>query len=142
MIRWLLFGSVVLSLWCGCRRQVSAPPLSKDSMAAVLLDIHLIESFQQPGKPFEKGRSIKTLVEYDKVFQKHRVHPNDFYDAFEYYRQHPKELDEIYQHVIDMATQKQSELAGQATAERRRLNPADSTGRRRPNPAEQQTNEW
>jgi len=114
--RFALILLVVLAA-CSSRKAVERPPLDKQKMVAVLVDIHLLEA-QQQAKPFEKARVYNALVGYEKIFLKHGVTDQQFNESFAYYREHPQEMDDLYQAVIDEATRRESEISSAAAKER------------------------
>jgi len=117
MKKTLWLGLTVLVFFSCCTRKISHPPLSKEKLIPIMIDIQLAEAEYAKGNQFEKGRAIKVLTEYDKIFLKHNVNSEDFYTSFAYYRQHPKEMDELYQEVIEEMTKRESELNKQSKTE-------------------------
>lgn len=110
----VLFASLVS---CGGKK-IEKPPIGQQKMIEILVDIHLLEAQQQTLQPFEKGRVFNTIVGYEKIFLKHNVTNEQFYDSFSYYRQHPKEMDDLYQLVIDETVRRESELSSKAALEK------------------------
>lgn len=139
-MRFLILLTVLgLLVSCG-RKKVEAPPIGQQKMIEILVDVHLLEAQQQSLQPFEKGRVFNTIVGYEKIFLKHGVTSEQFYDSFSYYREHPKEMDELYQRVIDETVRRESELSSKAAIENaKKQRAADSTSTKALKPA---INEW
>ena len=104
------FAAFILLLsfmFCSCKeRKVEVPPgiLSKDKMIDVLVDVHLAEA-----APMNHGITTKELNgimvgKYDDVMKKHTITFEQFKKSFDYYLQHPDQLDEIYQEVVNRLT--------------------------------------
>lgn len=127
MLRWFLLSLLLSTLACSQRKEVTTSPIAKDKMVAILADIHLLEAQHQGNQLNEKGRVYNTIVGYEKIFHKHSVTAEQFYDAFSYYKNHPEEMDELYQEVIDQTTRDESKISTEATEERRKQSKSDTT---------------
>ena len=133
----VLFALLICVLFVACAiTDTTAPPLSEETFIPVLVDVHLHEAQQQQQQPFEKGRVISTIVGYETIFRKHKITAEQFYDTFAWYQERPKQMEELYQRVVEDVTRRESELSGKAAAERA-AQPADSTKALRP-----AVNEW
>lgn len=106
------FLLVILSLTsAACSSKKDAQPLvNRETMVKILVDMHLLEANQQLTSQYEKGRAIKTIMGYEMIFLEHKVEPKDFYETFAWYRNNPKEMEELYQLVIEEATRRESEI--------------------------------
>lgn len=97
-----------------CSHQQKEPSenfLPKDKMIQVLLDIHLTEAMMPPGDVLRNKDQMKKLsLEYEKIFKKNEVTSQEFYSTFNYYLNHPAEMDSTYKYLVEAATQKQSEI--------------------------------
>ena len=91
--------------------------MKPETMVDVLVDIHLLEASQM-NTGSNQSRINNTVVGYDIIFSKHGITAQEFDESFLYYRDHPKEMDELYQLVIDELTQMESEISPQAVKER------------------------
>ncbi len=89
------------------------PIIERETFINILIDIHLTESSLMHESPFEKGRTIKVMMEYDKIFEKNHVTRDDFMQTFNYYKEHPKEMDALYSDITERMTLKEAELSNQ-----------------------------
>jgi hypothetical protein len=126
LTRYALIMLLIVSA-CKQNRKVDKPPIERDKMVQIMVDIHLLEAQQQSTQILEKGRVYNTIVGYEKIFGKHGVTAEQFQDTFEYYRDHPKEMDDLYQLVIDEVTRRESEISSKAAEERLKKNPRDTS---------------
>lgn len=104
---------ILMSLWLSaCKHTKSEKPvIDKETFMNILIDIHLTEASLMQSNPFEKGRTLTMMMQYDKIFEKYKVSREDFMKTFDYYRQHPKEMDELYNEMTEIMTVKEAELS-------------------------------
>lgn len=96
----LIIGLLVV---LGCRDVSSRPDdvLTKEEMAAVLLDIYILESQTKELKVhFDSSKKVYNLFEA-KILEKHDVPDSSYRKSFSYYQDHPDELDEVYGMLVD-----------------------------------------
>ena len=75
--------------------------ISKEKMVNILIDIHLIEE-KVNQLNFSKDSSIVMFDMLEKeIFQKYNITDEDYRKSYSHYFFNPKELDDIYQSVID-----------------------------------------
>ena len=75
--------------------------LPKDKMINILIEIHLLE--EKVNQLNYSEDSLKTIYElFEKeIFKNHDVSDEEYRKSYSYYFFDPKQLDEIYQSVID-----------------------------------------
>jgi EAL domain-containing protein (putative c-di-GMP-specific phosphodiesterase class I) len=111
---------MLLFFLASCRGTHSDNPIiDKEKFIAILIDIHLTEASLMQSNPFEKGRTVSMIMQYDKIFEKHQVSREDFMQTFDYYRQHPKEMDELYNEITERMTIKEAEISKQSLQEQK-----------------------
>lgn len=119
------FLIIVLLLCFACNSKLAdKPAIDKEEFIQILTDIHLAEASMMNGNPFEKGRGLSMIMEYDKIFDKNKVSREDFIQTFNYYKQHPKEMDELYNDISERMTVKEAEVSSQ---ERQQVNKSNQT---------------
>lgn len=95
-------GFIFLLEACGPPAEPQPPNLlTKGKMTDILADIHLAEA--QVGHQFPNRDSAKmafNLLEA-QIFAKHNVSDSVFRQSYEYYLLYLKELDQIYEAVVD-----------------------------------------
>ncbi|MCB0397780.1 MAG: DUF4296 domain-containing protein [Flavobacteriales bacterium] len=87
--------------------QVPAGMISQDTMAAMLLDMHLLESASNLNKLPISNKYHAQI--YPFVFKKYGVTQERFDTSFAYYRSQPALMDTVYQQIINEASRMQSE---------------------------------
>ena len=107
-----------------CSRKVASPPLSREKLILIYADIQLAETMNTNGNKYERPRTLDVMMQYDAIFKKYNITPEEFYDSFSYYREHPKEMDELYEGVVEELTKRESENSKLSVEEKRK---ADST---------------
>ena len=83
--------------------------LSHEKMQGILIDVHLSEALA--GIEFVKSDTIHQVMPqyYIQIFKKHSITKEDFFRSFDYYSEHPAELDEIYEEVLEEIARQESE---------------------------------
>ena len=70
-------------------------------MVNILIDIHLLEErVDQLNISEDSSNSIYRILEND-IFKKHSVSEEEYRKSYSYYFFDPKQIDEIYQSIID-----------------------------------------
>ena len=93
------------------------PPtvLSKEKMAAVMVDIHLLEAAMSlnnlSGSIPSKVTITKDTATYKmEVFKKHGISKEQYKDSFYFYTQHPTFFTEVYQLILNDLSKMQAEV--------------------------------
>ena len=75
--------------------------ISKEKMVKILIDIHLIEEkVNQLNFSKDSSKVMFDMLEKE-IFQKYNLTDEDYRKSYSHYFFNPKELDDIYQSVID-----------------------------------------
>ena len=75
--------------------------ISKEKMVNILIDIHLIEEkVNQLNFSKDSSKGMFDMLEKE-IFQKYNITDEDYRKSYSHYFFNPKELDDIYQSVID-----------------------------------------
>lgn len=87
-----------------CRKE-EKPPISKEELASIMIDVHLAEAYtslmhkDSTAKGPEKN--LDSLAFYYKdILNKHHLTTQAFDSAFQWYRFHPALLDSVYSKVV------------------------------------------
>jgi Domain of unknown function (DUF4296) len=112
MIKKIAFIFICLVLFsCSEEKEQTMPVdiLSKQKMAEVMIDVHLLEAAMNLNTyrfdPKTKGNSAT----FD-VFTKNKITKKMYDDSFEYYTQQPEQLTEIYQIVLENLSKMQAKV--------------------------------
>lgn len=90
--------------------QIPANILSKEKMAELLLDVHLLESAISINTiSIDKSNPDDPLPTFN-VLKKHHVSKQTYDSSFVYYADHPNQLSEIYQEVLDSLSRLQANV--------------------------------
>lgn len=84
-----------------CQNKVKRPEalLEKQDFAAILSDLHLLESTYMTGRGVPDSSREAYLQDYNLVFQIHHIEPSVFFKNFAYYKDNPELMNEIYELV-------------------------------------------
>ncbi|MBS1558936.1 MAG: DUF4296 domain-containing protein [Bacteroidetes bacterium] len=101
MRRYILCGGICFALFSCGKKDVAHPVLTKAQMASLLVDIYLAEA-QAQSVPKPQDSLIKFFLPHEKkVLEEHHVSDSLLKDTYRYYYAHPKELEAVYDAVID-----------------------------------------
>ena len=99
--------AVVLALVCMFSCQTKDKPkgiLSQAQLSALLVDIYLAEA-RLDAIPKVKDSTIRYFVPFEqKLLQRHGVSDSVLKTTYDYYLANPKELEQVYDSVIDTLT--------------------------------------
>ena len=85
-----------------CREE--EPPMEHDKLVSILTDLHIAEGFAQV-VPLNMGdyetKNFDTLkVFYAHIYKKNNIDSISFNEAIDWYEQHPKLFDKVYEKVL------------------------------------------
>ncbi|MBS1491778.1 MAG: DUF4296 domain-containing protein [Bacteroidetes bacterium] len=98
---YILLGGTLFALFSCGKKDMAHPVLTKAQMASLLVDIYLAEA-QAQSVPKPQDSLIKIFLPHEKkVLEAHHVSDSLLRDTYSYYYAHPKELEAVYDAVID-----------------------------------------
>ncbi len=102
---------ILLVFACNPRQKSSENIIPKDKIVQILTDVMIAES----AITIEQGNDIDTKVMtkyyYSGVFKKHNITQKQFEESMHYYSKNDKNFNEIFSHVIDSLSKKQSVIS-------------------------------
>jgi len=115
MKKYLILSLVVLSLGCGEQPQNALPEgvLSIDKMTAIMVDVQLIEAGIVVRKYNRTQRKDQITDYYRALFNKHEVSKQTFDLSLQFYTDHPDQLEEIYEGLMERLSELQAEIANE-----------------------------
>lgn len=84
--------------------------IGNDKMVSLLTEIHLVEGSITPMLLYGDSATQFILNNYDFLLSKYKTTQPDFRESMNYYVQHPKEMDKIYEKVVERLSKMQSEI--------------------------------
>ena len=106
---YILFCLILL----GCGDQSPDRPkdlVPQDKMVQILADIHIAES-QIETKVVYPDTALMTFNYWQKeILQKHGVKEEQFRDTYRYYQNNLKEMDELYEIIIDTLSVRETKM--------------------------------
>jgi len=90
-----------LLLSAGCESTVSGKdaPLPPEQMRVVLRDMHVVNAWvSRQGGPFSRRKDMRNEM-YDEVLAMHNLDRITFHEAYQFYLEHPTELDSLYRQI-------------------------------------------
>jgi hypothetical protein len=83
--------------------------ISPDSMVAIMVDVHLAEAVANVNRVNDEQRFSAGEL-YPIIFKTHRIDSATFRKSFDYYLEHPKKFDKIYDEIINELSRRESEM--------------------------------
>lgn len=107
----LIFLCLLFSA-CSEKKTESIPDhiLSKQKMAEVMLDIHLLEASISLNVTNVDKYTIGNPTPNFDVLKKNNITKKQYDESFDYYTQHPALLNEVYQEVLNELSKMQAEV--------------------------------
>tara|TARA_B110000263_G_scaffold145758_1_gene126395 strand:+ start:256 stop:582 length:327 start_codon:yes stop_codon:yes gene_type:complete len=99
MIKYLFFLTFFINI--SCSNPLEKKLLSKEILVEILIDMHILE-VTIDNLNLSKDSSLVFYNQKEKeIFKKYNIDDKIYRESFSYYFFKPKELDQIYEHVID-----------------------------------------
>ncbi len=98
-MRHLSFLCLFVFFAISCAKEEAAPPLPKEKMIDVLVDIHVVEAASQPLVLNLKDSMMN--VYYDQICTIHSISREDLDASIMHLKAHPKQMMDVYQVVMD-----------------------------------------
>ena len=102
---------------CGGKEEVKIPQgvLPRDTMTAILTDIHLIEG-SKVGNKMLGNDSLEIEDYYQHVWKRYGVRSGKFSHSFDFYTENPGAMREVYVRVLDSLSKIEAQLQAQDSA--------------------------
>ncbi len=84
--------------------------LGDAQMASLLTEIHLVEASVTPMLLQGDSATQYIVNNYNYLFQKYNTDQKGFRETMDYYVRHPKEMDKVYELVMENLSKMQSEI--------------------------------
>lgn len=97
----LVFGFLLLG---GCKEKKEPRPtdlLPEDTFTSIMVDVQLTEALKNQQVLSKRNNPEDILAAYHYFLQKQNVSSEEFLKTYEYYQQHPKEMQAVYEKVLD-----------------------------------------
>ena len=102
MVRILvIYSAVILALSCQSPERKPSGVLSKNKMVQVLADVYITEEKVVRLNLLTDSAALVAAVMRSKALQKSEVSDSVFSKSFDYYMDHPKDMEEIYSVLVD-----------------------------------------
>lgn len=108
-----IVGIIILAIvfQCCSHEPGSRSEIEKEKLIPLLVDIHLTDAYLQHRgfRPNKQTQRDKIDNAYGYILEKHNVTPNQFLNTMQYYGQHTKEYEAIYNKVIEILSKYETE---------------------------------
>lgn len=107
------FFFLLFSLFTSCKEDAIIIPdsvLSQDTMAAVLVDMQLLEAMNVKIGVADSLSKDSILIQYARIFKKHKITQEQFENSLSFYKANPELLEEIYDKTINELSRMQATL--------------------------------
>jgi len=96
--------TILLFFWCAAcagPTQEAKGVLTKEELTTFLIEMYLAES-KLDNIPIEKDSALKLFMPYEeKLMKKYNLADSTLRKTYQYYMDHPKEMEAVYDAVID-----------------------------------------
>jgi|TARA_B110000914_G_C15363498_1_gene399704 hypothetical protein len=99
MIKYLCFLTFFIII--SCSNSLDEKLLSKEILVEILIDMHVLEVAIDNLNLSKDSSRVFYNQQEEEIFKKYNIDDKMYRESFSYYFFEPKELDQIYQHVID-----------------------------------------
>jgi hypothetical protein len=104
---------VVLCVSCGEKAENTEKVLTKAELAAFLIEMYLAEA-RVDNLPIPKDSSIKLFIPYEeKLMKKFNLTDSSLKHTYQYYIDHPKDMEQVYDVLIDSLTLREQRFPSQ-----------------------------
>ena len=105
---------ILICLLFSCSNSDEKTPeniLSKNNFESILKEIHLAEATFELHKTKGMGKAKNELANsYQYIYSKHTISEEEFKLTLEYYSNHPKKLEKIYDKILKELTKERATL--------------------------------
>lgn len=109
-MRWCWWFVVATLLLKGC--DFKRPPVEEERLVAVLVDLHIAAPYIDLRNPLPADRDSVGHGMYPEILKRHNLTRDSFFAGIAYYQQRPKQLQALYEKVIQRITVLQQESDG------------------------------
>ncbi|NEM97802.1 DUF4296 domain-containing protein [Pontibacter burrus] len=103
-----------LSLFgCGQQKNTSAAdnPVPEVKMIQILADVHVMEALIESNISYPDSAVMVYNKRHKEILEKHGVTPEAFHESYKYYADNLREMDLLYEAVLDTLTLREAKLA-------------------------------
>lgn len=112
---------LILTVFSGCSpaeesksRKVPADILQPEDFAEIVADIQIVESILRDQKRFGQYDDAKAVDLMDEIFDKHGISREKYVESQQFYENNLDLYEQVYEKVITLLTQRQTELTNPA----------------------------
>ncbi len=107
----------LLLIQSGCTKRVRVPSEfpNEDSLAVILADLYYMEATLSQSRDYVRGNEEEMIKYYKYIFNKHNITKQEYDTAFSWYTEHPELLSEVYDKVISILNERESEVSNDTT---------------------------
>ena len=97
---------IAFAVSCVPKPDNTPPPglIDRDKFARVMVDVQLIEGMRVHKLGPRRQNMVNMVPMYEGVFEKHGITEEEFRKTFDYYKDHPDLMKEVYEQVVDSLT--------------------------------------
>ncbi len=114
-----IYLSILACLLFSCSNSKEKNPeniVSEIRFESILKEIHLAEATFDLNKTKDiQNANIKLYNEYLNIYKKYKISEDDFKETLNYYSENPKNLEKIYNNILQQLTKEKSKLDQQET---------------------------
>jgi hypothetical protein len=111
---------VVLITSCTSPEEEGIPEnvLSPEKFTSVMIDVQITEGMRAQGVDIiTPGEGVEGA--YEEIFSKHQINKEAFDESYNYYLDHPDQMEKIYEQVLDSLSKLDAQVKQKFSAERK-----------------------
>ena len=101
----------------GCQSQEGKQPrnlVPRDKMVRILADIHTAEARIESNVSYTDTAMMTFNNEQQKILERYQVTPDQFKETYTYYLEHLREMDALYEIIVDTLSVRESKAQAEA----------------------------
>lgn len=96
-----------------CKEEAKVRPehiMEEEEFVEVLVDMNLIEAIRSINVTKEKDSKVPTEAFYNQLWTEKGITEEEFLQSFEYYREDPEKMSELYREAADILKRKEDDV--------------------------------
>jgi hypothetical protein len=109
--KFLKFTAIVAVMFFGtasCSSDEKKPPIKEEKFQEILTEIHVMQTKLESFKAINDTSLFAAVKGHQEIFSKHGVTKEQFNETFNFYISNPKQMDKMYEKIIDELSVKEA----------------------------------
>ena len=112
MMRFLTLALVFLFMSCVDISEPEYPEhlVPKDTFVQVLCEVYLVEAVNNHQISIDEVEEGQVYAYYGEVFARYDIDPELFFESLDWYKQHPKSMNGVYNEALELMQAKRDKV--------------------------------